>query len=184
MRCLTAVECSAYLLERGIKMDEEEFYAGFVSSRQLPDGEALSEQVQSSGLQLKLPDSSVLQSRLVDTLFQAAPCAKSWVIWLLDWDVGGGDFADLWRAVRFRYGEYRWIKEVPCHLFEETEYALALGMARLAVAFGFDAHLISIPAALVVYTSHDDYMEVYTASDQQIHALADELAHLGIEHMS
>ncbi len=162
-------------------MDEEDLYAGFILSQQSTDGAALPAQVQSEALQLKLPDSSVLQARLVDTLFQAAPSARSWAIWLLDWDVRGGGFADLWRAVRAGYGERRWIKEAPCHLFDETEYALALGMARLAIAFGFDAHVISIPAALVVYTSHDNYMEVYTPREQEIHALAGELGSLGIE---
>lgn len=174
MRCLTGAECAAYLTVHGVNFDSDDFYAGFIDSTPAPPavgGAADSPRIRSAGLTLSPPSSDAEQFQLVTALFNAAPPRSSWMIWLLEWGLWSGGFDAVWMALREGSGESRPIIEAPGHLFGADEAELAAEMVRLALASSFDAHLVSIPAAVVAYTSHDEYMEVYTPESSSLKAL-------------
>ncbi len=183
MKCLTAAESSSYLHERGVNFEGEE-YAGFLhvaGSFSMPETPNAMPQVDSAGMQMTMPDSAAKQSQMLTAFFAAVPQATGWLIWLVEWGVWGEGYYDIWNMIRGRFGETRSFKEAPGHLFDVGEDALARGMARLVLSFGWDAHLIALPSALVVYMSHDDYLEVYTPTEGALRILAANLEALGLK---
>jgi hypothetical protein len=183
MKCLTALESNSYLCERGLNFDGEE-YAGFLQgagSLSVPRAPSAAPRVESAGMQMTMPDSAAKQSQMLTAFFAAAPQATGWLIWLVEWGVWGEGYYDIWNVIRARFGETRSLKEAPSHLFGADEGPLARGMARLVLSFGWDAHLIAIPAALVVFMSHDDYLEVYTPRERALRAVAASLETLGLK---
>jgi hypothetical protein len=178
MKCLSPSESSAYLREHGLHFAGAE-YAGFLQGSLVRRG--AEPRVLSAGTQMTMPDSSTKQSSMLLTLFAAASHSTGWLISLIEWGVWGEGYYDIWAAIRALHGEARSLREAPSHLFGTGEEPLARGLARLVLSFGWDAYLIALPAKLVVYVSHEDYMEVYTPTQRKLDTLAVNLEVLGFK---
>lgn len=132
-------------------------------------------------MQATLPNASSAQSDLVATLMDIAPKASGWLIWVMNWGAWSDGYREFWQRIRRNWGETRSLLDAPIVAFGADEQRLARGMARLVLLFGWDAHLVCLPASLVVYISHDEYMELYTPNIRALRTVETRLARLGIE---
>ncbi len=143
MKCLSAAESLALMSTLGFE----------------PAGQAIvtSRSDRPTWAEWRITDSAARQSLMVNAAFDLLPRNASCLLWLREWGVWpSSEFPALWYEIRERNLERRSLEEAPGHLFSVDERELARGMARLAVLFGWDALITSIPSPFVISTLHDE----------------------------
>jgi len=148
MRCMTTPECEEKVKTLNLEIDGE-----FV--RRI-DGRA------PVSREFKIPDSTRRQALAINELFRAfSDDTSEWLLWVLDWDRWPNEeYPELWNEIREHHGEHRWLIDARGHLFAQDEKALACGMMRLAMLFGWTAFLIPNPVSFVVLIDDDELMSL------------------------
>jgi hypothetical protein len=92
------------------------------------------------------------------------PC----LLWMTDWgiwsEVSERVAKLLVETFRLARGESNLLIETPAHLFGKTEAADAQTLLTIAIVFGWDCYIIPEHGKHYALTSHDEYIEVVSAS--------------------
>jgi hypothetical protein len=160
MRCITATECEQEVRRLDLKI--EGVFLRRINGK-VP-----------ATLISKIQDSTRRQALVINELFSAFPSnIDAWLLWVLDWDLWPNEeYPELWNEIREYHGEHRWLIDARGHLFAKNEKALARGMMRLAMLFGWTAFLIPDPATFVVFIDSDELMCIQAADQSSISELA------------
>lgn len=165
MRCLTTSECEREAQRLGLSLGAE-----FVS---LMDGS------EPKSVMLTIPRHSGEQALLINSLFKSHSAARHWLLWLKAWGIfPTEEYPVIWEQLREKHGKSRPLIAAPGHLFGESEGEVALGMARLAMLFGWDAFFWTEPATTVGFMSHDNVLFLYAKDND---TLAAAMAGLGLQ---
>jgi hypothetical protein len=160
MRCITLAEC-----EEKVKALNLEIEGVFV--RRINGNAPVSRR-------FKIPDSTRRQALVINEVFRAfSDDTSEWLLWVLDWDRWPNEeYPELWEEIREHHGEHRWLIDARGHLFSQNEKALARGMMRLAMLFGWTAFLIPTPVSFVVFIDDDELMNLDAPNASSISEVA------------
>ena len=126
-------------------------------------------------LTLSMPEKPYQVAYLANALLpyseavQMSPC----LLWMTDFgfwsEVSERVAYSLVNCFRASRGETAPLIEKPAHLFDSAESSDAQTLLTIAIVFGWDCYIIPENASYYALTSHDEYLEVVSASPE-VHA--------------
>jgi hypothetical protein len=112
----------------------------------------------------------------------AITSGDSCLLWITEYGVWpSSENLHLYYRLRESYGDHRLLHEAPAHLCLKHETDDLTTLLQLALLFGWDAYLLPDSDHLAVFCSHDEFVECYSRSTDQLAEIKAGLARMNIE---
>jgi hypothetical protein len=147
----------------------------------MPFGDRADRQPRLQPLRFAVPPPASRLYPLSSTIASAVTRGDDCLLWITEFGVWpSSENMHLYYRLRESYGDLRLLQEAPAHLCLKHETAELTTLLQLTLLFGWDAYLLPRSDHLAFFCSHDEFVECYSRSDEQLTDLKGALAKLNV----
>jgi hypothetical protein len=135
--------------------------------------------------QYAVPESATRLYALSSYIATVATHSDSCLLWITEYGVWpSAENMHAYYRLRESYGDHRLLHEAPAHLCLKHEREDLATLLWLALLFGWDAYLFSDSDHLAVFFSHDEFLECYSRSTEQLAELKTRLTEIKVRPLT
>ena len=148
----------------------------------MPFGDRPERQPRLPSLRFALPQPAHRLFAFSSYVASAITSGDSCLVWITEYGVWpSNENTHLYYRLRESYGDHRLLHEAPAHLCLKHEAADLITVLQLALLFGWDAYLLPESDHVAAFCSHDEFVEWYSRSPDQLAEFQAGLARMNIE---
>ena len=117
-------------------------------------------------------------ARLLSSVFTGK---EGGLLWIRDWSAFPSSAnLDLFYGYRKYLADERLLIDAPCHVFSKDDTDSVQSLLCMSLYFYWDTVLVASGWDVVVTTSNDEFIDLYSEQDEQVQELASELEKFGL----